>query len=511
MLQYLINTTAIWLMSLLIFDIFLRKENYHGYNRIYLTGTLLLGIFLPLLSWKTKIITTTFTPHLYNSNVPVTFASPINTVGSRTITASSPSPLSWITIIIGLYALGVLFKLSQLAAELLKLRNYYNKGNKHQHGGWTIIETGKTHGPFSFLNCLYVSNVTQYDAQQFEIIVQHETEHRRLRHFADLLLIEFSSIIFWFHPLVHLYNKRLLMVHEYQADKIVGNDITYYQQLLVETSLLYSGGLLTHSFNRSPIKGRIYMLSRRFEKGNRLKLLFALPLFVCSLLFFTECKKVVKPNTSASKDWAAAFMDTSFIHHTHMVTFKGNVFEIPYPVRKPMPPILRVLKQQTERTTGKHVDVNIDTMKVTSSYPPVKMNGERIYCYVSGVAPQFPTEDGSLNKYIFRNCLKEMGALNDGEYMISISDVIVDKSGKIVYYSTPVLSDEGPQPAGVQAAIVAKTMDLLDHAPLCKPATKDGKYVLATLPDRFDCDVKVKNHIASLYKLPTLKLDTLKF
>ncbi|MBS1690330.1 MAG: hypothetical protein JSS96_16485, partial [Bacteroidetes bacterium] len=75
----------------------------------------------------------------------------------------------------------------------------------------------------------------------------------------------------------------------------------------------------------------------------------------------------------------------------------------------------------------------------------------------------------------------------------------------------PVLSDEGTQPAGVQAAIVTKAIDLLDHAPLCKPAVKDGKNVAAVLTEQYDCDVLVKNHVASLHKLQTLKLDTLKF
>lgn len=300
------------------------------------------------------------------------------------------------------------------------------------------------------------------------------------------------------------------MTHEYQADNVAGADITYYQQLLVEASLLYSGVALAHSFNRSPVKSRIYMLSRRHHKSNRLKLLFSVPLVVCSLLFFTECKKVVKNNTATSKGWETTFCDTSFKHHTHMVTFKGNVFEIPYPVRKPMPPILRVLKQQTERTTGKPVTENVDTMKVTVSYPPIKMNGEPIYSYEKGVTPQFPAGDGSLTKYLFNNCLKEMSALNDGDYMITVDEVVVDKAGKIVYYSRPFLSDKGPQPAGVQATIITKAKYLLDNAPLCKPAMKDGKYVLATLTDRFDCDVLVKNHVASLNKLPTLQLDTLK-
>ena len=52
MLQYFLNTTAIWLISLVMFDLFLRRESYHSYNRLYLVFTLLLGIFLPLYQWE---------------------------------------------------------------------------------------------------------------------------------------------------------------------------------------------------------------------------------------------------------------------------------------------------------------------------------------------------------------------------------------------------------------------------------------------------------------------------
>lgn len=52
MLQYLFNLTAIWLICLLVYDLFLRKETYHTYNRLYLNISILLGIALPFWSWS---------------------------------------------------------------------------------------------------------------------------------------------------------------------------------------------------------------------------------------------------------------------------------------------------------------------------------------------------------------------------------------------------------------------------------------------------------------------------
>src|ERR1019366_1907029 len=52
MLQYLLNVTAIWLISLVLFDVFLRRESYHNYNRFYLLFTFLLGALFTLVQWQ---------------------------------------------------------------------------------------------------------------------------------------------------------------------------------------------------------------------------------------------------------------------------------------------------------------------------------------------------------------------------------------------------------------------------------------------------------------------------
>ena len=152
MLQYLINTTAIWLMSLILFDVFLRRESYHNYNRFYLLFTFLLGALLPLIHWQDN-----------NHHYMGTFQKPIEQVitAKQTIVSVSVTQSAsvnwqlWITLF---YLAGALAALVVLLADVLKMIQFYNKGIRSSEQGWTIITTGKNHTPFSFMNTLFISN-----------------------------------------------------------------------------------------------------------------------------------------------------------------------------------------------------------------------------------------------------------------------------------------------------------------------------------------------------------------
>ena len=128
MLQYLLNITATWLISLLLFDLFLRRESYHGYNRFYLVFTFLLGLLLPLWQYSTKVVVT---------------------LDDITL---GQGWLRWVAIT---YVAGVVVAFSLLLIDIIKLVVYYRRGNKSKQDGWTIVETGREHPLFSYLDVLF--------------------------------------------------------------------------------------------------------------------------------------------------------------------------------------------------------------------------------------------------------------------------------------------------------------------------------------------------------------------
>jgi len=287
MLQYLINSSTIWLMSLVMFYAMLKTENYHSYNRFYLLFTFLLGCLLP--AWQ-------LTGSGYNSMIT-----------EQVLYLATQGWLKWVSII---YLSGAAIVLLMLVIDIIKLVSYYNTGKKEVKGGWTIIETGKEHPAFSFLDILFVAKKENYNTLEWEMILNHEKQHSILLHIIDMFLMQIARILFWFNPLVYVYNTYLMLVHEYQADKAAAHRPQEYGRFLIEQSVMKSSPALAHSFNSSSIKNRIVMLTKnalpRTGKSN-LKLLLVLPLTGFCLLFFTKnsysenkskpaqavCKKIV--------------------------------------------------------------------------------------------------------------------------------------------------------------------------------------------------------------------------
>ena len=248
MLQYLLNATAIWLISLVLFDVFLRRESYHGYNRFYLLLTFLLGALLPLWQWQ--------------GDGPIYTAAlqrPVERViaAKETIVASATpasASVNWDLYLGFVYLAGAVVSLLLLLAEVVKITRLYRAGNRYREGSCIIIETNKDYAPFSIFNYVFVSSRERYDTEEWNTIIAHEQMHGLLFHFVDLLLMQVARIVFWFHPLVYVYQKRLMMQHEYQADKAGSGRPQFYGKFLIEQALLQTAPSITHSFNRSPIK-----------------------------------------------------------------------------------------------------------------------------------------------------------------------------------------------------------------------------------------------------------------
>lgn len=407
MLQYLLNATAIWLLSLLLFDIFLRRENYHSYNRLFLLCTLLLGVLLPLWHWKdTRIIQTTA---MY---LPVR----ATTAARQAIVTAAPVPsVSWQNVVWYIYAVGIIIGVILLLKETFVITRLYKQGIKSKDGVWTIIETGKAHSPFSAFRCIFISNKKNYTPAQLSMILLHEEQHGHALHFVDLLVIQIAKLVFWFHPLVYLYHKRLMMVHEYQADAAVRRPAEEYGHFLVEQSILGAAPALSHSFNRSPVKKRIMMLTHKTTALAKTKRLVAIPLLLACTLFFTQ--KTFSRNSRKEGN---------------KLYYNGNVFELWAPPHGD--------------TVFVEDPVSGDMMlKITKpDSMPISMNGKRVYTEDELTREEkdaaTKTRKAVLS-YLYKQMVPAMEQLPDGVYMIFTGEIILDTKGKIVYYSEPIVRD----------------------------------------------------------------------
>ncbi len=397
MLQYLINTTAIWLMSLILFDLFLRRESYHNYNRFYLLFTFVLGALLPLIQWQDNSRPYTGT---FQKPVEQVIIAKQNIVSAGTPESTTIHWQQWLWIV---YLVGALVAFILLVADMLRLMKYSRKGSKSFYDGWQVIATGKKHAPFSFRNNLYISNRNLYSDDEWKMILLHEMRHTSLLHYFDLLLLQTARILFWFHPLVYIYNKRLLLVHEYQADNAAARQPKLYGSFLIEQAMLQAAPSLSHSFNRSPIKNRIVMLSRKSTAASRTKMLVFLPLAMLCFVCFSKNG-----------------FSHSYEKNGTKVTWKGNTFEYSKPDIDTI--------YNTNLSTGK-----MDTSYQQSTPHIVSMNGKPLPGDAEK-APVYTGSDKDLRDYLLKNMREELGKLKDGQYSFNISNIIINEEGRIVYF-----------------------------------------------------------------------------
>lgn len=499
MLLYLLNVSAAWLLSLIIFDLFLCRETFHKYNRFYLLLTLLIGVFLPLWAWQSS--STVYKTPL-GETVQQAAAIKASILKASTTTHSSFSSENYLWVI---YFAGVFICLTSLIIEITGLSRLYSRGQRSSEGRWTIIETGKEHAPFSIFNSLFVCSKEQYNKEQWDIICRHEEQHWKSFHFIDLCILQLSRIAFWFHPLVYVYHKRLLLIHEYQADAIATSRPAEYGQFLIEQALLQPAPSLSHSFNRSPIKNRIIMLTHRTSSLRHSAKILLLPLL---FVFLVCCTKTMN------------MTDDKPVKNGNIVTYKGNVIEL-------APIAYDTFYISLEGSDKRSMKI------VKKESTPMTLNQKKIFHEdLADRNPQFAAPYKDLRDYLLKNMKNELINLPEGSYKMHISNVVTDENGKLVYFeysgitrgrtseelgitnnaaagakqSMPVIktdnmilrpttNSEAELDKNIQNTLDEKIYSLLQNVPSYTPGLNDGKAVPSIAKSyNFGNYFKVKDH-----------------
>jgi hypothetical protein len=144
--------------------------------------------------------------------------------------------------------------------------------------------------PFSFLKLIFISE-KDYNENK-EILIAHEYEHIRQKHFIDLLLLEVFTIVQWFNPFVWFLRRDLKLIHEYQADQAVlkkGIDAKKYQLLVIEKAVGERRFAMANHFIQKPILKRFKMMKKKkINRWNGLKLVLFVPLIIFLLQAFAK-------------------------------------------------------------------------------------------------------------------------------------------------------------------------------------------------------------------------------
>ena len=276
MIQYLIQVVAFQLLFLVAYDLFLKKETFFQWNRMYLIFSSLIAFLLPFIkiqSFQNAV------PQEYIVLLPEIVLTP-----EKTVASIAPS-WNWY-LIIGIMVSSFLFIYK--IVQLLRLKF---KGIIVHKGNHNIIKIPNSTIAFSIFNYVFIGN--NISEEKLEDILSHELVHVREKHSLDLLYFELLRILCWFNPLVYIYQKRISEVHEYIADASVAkenNKSDYYEKLLAEVFQTQHFSFTNQFFKHSLIKKRIIMLTKQKSRQIlKLKYLVLVPMII-GTLFYTSCE-----------------------------------------------------------------------------------------------------------------------------------------------------------------------------------------------------------------------------
>jgi TonB family protein len=284
MIQYIVQVVAFQVLFLLVYDLFLKKETFFNWNRVYLLLTAALSFVIPFIKieqFKTVM------PQEFVLVVPEILL-PEVTVQAAAADTNFSMPWYWVVFIIGVAISFVL-----LCNKLYKLYKLKSQSSVERLPLFTKVVVKNSSIAFSFFKNIFLGDaVTQREHQR---IIAHELVHIRQKHTYDLLFFECLRIAFWFNPMVYIYQKRITELHEFIADAQVTKEHKkeHYQQLLSEVFQTQNISFVNQFFKQSLLKKRIIMLTKQKSKQVfKLKYLLLVPI-ICSFLIYTSCEKDV--------------------------------------------------------------------------------------------------------------------------------------------------------------------------------------------------------------------------
>ncbi len=288
MLQYVIQTIGFQLFFLIIYDVFLKKETFFNWNRAYLLVTAVLSILIPFIKidrFKNMV------PKEYIVNLPEIIIGNLNEGNNNAIVLDavvieSEKFWTWEMLLYG----GMLVAAILLVYKIAKVLWLLSKNPKSKLGNFLIVKLLNSSSAFSFFRYIFLGELIKESDR--DAILKHELVHVQQKHTLDLLLFEIFRILFWFNPLVYMYQNRMTELHEFIADKEAvkhQNKLAYYENLLSQVFDTQKVSFINPFFKQSLIKKRIVMLSKSKSKQISLMKYALLIPMILGMLVCTSC------------------------------------------------------------------------------------------------------------------------------------------------------------------------------------------------------------------------------
>ncbi len=197
---------------------------------------------------------------------------------------------SFVFSLLFLYGIGVIGLSVVAVFKVFKVFSFFREAKFTQTLNVYLISTDCAQS-FTFFNRIHLSNSLK--GKEREIVLEHELLHVKLHHTWDLILMEIYHALLWFNPMMILFKKELVYVHEYQVDRdmYLKHENQYLKHLIASSMGVNSSQLLLTSqfYNGLSLTQRTKQMKRKIK--NNWKSLMLIPAFAIGLSFISFTSK----------------------------------------------------------------------------------------------------------------------------------------------------------------------------------------------------------------------------
>lgn len=301
-MNYLLSASLAMALFYGVYALMLRRLTFHGLNRAYLLGSLVLSMALPLVDVPLPAAAEPAVRRAVSAP-PKPVPLPADGRLSAPVRASpSPTGPDWPLLGWSLYAAGAAFVAFRLARRLNLIRQLARQDGEEIADLLVVPTEG---GSASFFRLVLLNDAGLTPAER-ALVLAHEAEHARLWHSFDRLAVAVLAVAFWFNPVLWLYQRSLAHLHELQVDAALArrHDRRAYAQLLLK--MAQPGFALANTFARQPLRDRLRFLFQTKTSSNVKKSRYLLLLPVATLVVWACQRDVLRtdePTVPTGKVW----------------------------------------------------------------------------------------------------------------------------------------------------------------------------------------------------------------
>ena len=284
MIRFILECMAFQLLFLIVYDLFLKRETFFQWNRVYLIGTFVLSLLLPWI--KIEALKTTVSSE-YLAYPEYVWGMDMS---EGVVVAPENAPSFNFSASEIIFYGGMLIAALLFAYKLYQINRLKRLGEIRYFKDFTRVVVRNSNMAFSFFRSIFLGD--QVLEKEHQSIIQHELVHIEQRHSWDLLFFELMRIVSWFNPLVYVYQNRVSELHEFIADAKVAKThrAEQYQLLLSQVFQTQHISFINQFFKSSLIKKRIVMLQKSKSKSVwQLKYLLLVPTLI-GIMVYTSCE-----------------------------------------------------------------------------------------------------------------------------------------------------------------------------------------------------------------------------